>query len=104
MKKNDFTKINNSFLLASIFTTIFITILIIASEVNLYLRSLLSQYFFNYWIAKGILSGAVFSISFIFINNLDIFRKKEDEVYFLNYLSFVAIVSFFIILLFNFFR
>ncbi len=96
-------KLNRGILVGAIFTIFFITILIISSEINLYFKKILSEYFFNYWIAKGVLSASVFVVSAIVFKNTNYFRKNEDETYFLNYLSFFSTLCFLIVFVFFFF-
>lgn len=95
-------KDNQAVLVSAILTILSIVVLNIATEFNPYFRNLLNQYFFNVWVAKGILTASIFIFSVIWFRNSNIFRSNEDEVYFLRYLSFYSILSFLIIFLFYF--
>lgn len=95
---------NQAVLVSAILTTLFIVVISIASELNPYLKSLLNRYFFNYWISKGILTASVFILSVVVFRNSNYFRQIEDEVYFLRYLSFYAVLSFLIIFIFYFLK
>jgi hypothetical protein len=95
-------KDNQAVLVSAILTVLSIVVLNITTEFNPYLRNILNQYFFNVWIAKGILTASIFIFSVIWFRNANVFRTNEDEVYFLRYLSFYSILSFLAIFLFYF--
>lgn len=98
------SKNSQAVLVSLILTIVFIAVLTISTELNIYLKTLLSNYFFNVWVGKGLLTASIFMLSVIYFRNSNIFREMENEVYFLRYLSLFSALSFLAIYIVCFFK